>query len=138
MTTLFNPQEAGWKKLSVEGFFSTIGPLWARRAADTWEYGLQVQSQHHNGIGIAHGGMLMTLMDQAVSLIAWSAAGRIPCATIQLDTHFVAPAQAGDFIIAQAEVTRQTSSLIFLRGTLSVGGQIIMTAQGVMKVMRQS
>lgn len=129
-----NPLEEGWKQLSVKGYFSTIGPLWSRRTEDSWEYGLSVETQHQNGIGIAHGGMLVTFMDQAMSLIAWNAAGRQPCATIQLDTHFVSPARAGDFLVANIEMIRQTTSLIFLRGTLSVKGECIMSAQGVMKI----
>jgi len=133
----FNPIDEGWKQLNVKGYFSSVGPLWSRKTADSWEYGMSVETQHLNGIGVAHGGMLVTLMDQAISLIAWDAAGRAPCATIQLDTHFVASAIAGNFIVAHAEVTRQASTLIFLRGTLSVGDQLIMTAQGLMKVKSQ-
>ena len=137
METQFNPGDEGWKPLNVEGYFSSVGPLWSRRAGDSWEYGMAVEKQHHNGIGVAHGGMLVTFMDQAISLIAWNATDRVPCATIQLETHFIASAKAGNFVVARVEVTRQTSTLIFLRGTLSVGDQLIMTAQGLMKVIRQ-
>lgn len=137
MQTLFNPGDEGWKQLNVEGYISTVGPLWSRRAGDGWEYGMVIEKQHHNGIGVAHGGMLVTFMDQAISLIAWNATDRVPCVTIQLDTHFIASARAGNFVVARVEVTRQTSTVIFLRGTLTVDDQLIMTAQGLMKVIRQ-
>ncbi len=137
MAIAFNPIDDGWKQLHVEGYFSSVGPLWSRRTLESWEYGLQVESRHHNGIGIAHGGMLVTFMDQAISLIAWNAVQRIPCATVQLDTHFVASARAGDFVVATAEVMRQTSSLLFMRGQLKVGEHTVMTAQGMMKILRQ-
>jgi uncharacterized protein (TIGR00369 family) len=134
----FNPQEHGWKLLRTEGFFSTIGPLWSRPLGERWEYGLHIEPRHENPLGIAHGGMLVTFMDQAISMIAWSATGRIPCATVQLDTHFLASAKAGDFVVAQAEVTRTSTSLVFMRGVLRVDEREIMSAQGMMKIMRRS
>ena len=110
--------------------------LWARRQGDSWEYGLLVEPRHENGVGVVHGGMLVTLLDQAVSLVAWAANEQQPCTTIHLDTHFVAPSVAGDFIVARGEVARKTSSLIFLRGTLSVNEKQIMYGQGIMKILR--
>lgn len=138
MLQTFNPQEHGWKLLRTEGFFSTIGPLWARTIGESWEYGLHVEPHHENPLGIAHGGMLVTLMDQAISMIAWSATGRKPCATVQLDTHFLASAKAGDFVVAQAEVSRMSASLVFMRGTLRVEEREIMSAQGMMKIILRS
>lgn len=138
MNLTFTPQEHGWKLLNTEGFISTIGPLWSRQIEETWEYGLHVEAHHQNPLGIAHGGILMTFMDQAISMIAWSAAGRKPCATVQLDTHFLSPAKAGDFIVARAEVSRKSMSLIFMRGVLRVQEREIMTAQGMMKIIHRS
>ena len=138
MNQIFNLQEQGWKLLTTEGFFSTIGPLWSRQVDETWEYGLHVEPHHTNPLGIAHGGMLMTLMDQAISMIAWSEAGRKPCATVQLDSHFLSPAKAGDFIVARTEVSRKSMSLIFMRGVLRVDEKEIMTAQGMMKILHRS
>jgi acyl-coenzyme A thioesterase PaaI-like protein len=80
----------------------------------------------------------MTFMDQAVSMIAWSEADRQPSATVQLDAHFLAPAKAGEFVVARVQVTRKSASLIFLRGTLCVEDREIMTAQGLMKIVRRS
>lgn len=132
----FDPASQGWKILKSKGFFAEVGPLWARRQGDSWEYGLLVEPRHENGVGVVHGGMLVTLLDQAVSLVAWAANEQQPCTTIHLDTHFVAPSVAGDFIVARGEVARKTSSLIFLRGTLSVNEKQIMYGQGIMKILR--
>ncbi len=132
----FDPASQGWKTLKSKGFFAEVGPLWSRRQGDSWEYGLLVEPRHENGVGVVHGGMLVTLLDQAVSLVAWAANEQQPCTTIHLDTHFVAPSVAGDFIVARGEVARKTSSLIFLRGTLSVNEKQIMYGQGIMKILR--
>ena len=132
----FDPASQGWKTLKSKGFFAEVGPLWSRRQGDSWEYGLLVEPRHENGVGVVHGGMLVTLLDQAVSLVAWAANDQQPCTTIHLDTHFVAPSVAGDFIVARGEVARKTSSLIFLRGTLTVNEKQVMYGQGIMKILR--
>jgi uncharacterized protein (TIGR00369 family) len=132
----FDPASQGWKTLKSKGFFAEVGPLWSRRQGDSWEYGLLVEPRHENGVGVVHGGMLVTLLDQAVSLVALAANEQQPCTTIHLDTHFVAPSVAGDFIVARGEVARKTSSLIFLCGTLSVNEKQIMYGQGIMKILR--
>ena len=135
--TAFNPAEQGWKILKIKGFFSEVGPLWSRRTHETWEYGLLVEPRHENGVGVVHGGMLVTLLDQAISMLAWAANDQQPCTTIHLDSHFVSPSVAGDFIVARGEVVRKTSSLIFLRGTLSVNNQQVMYGQGIMKILHK-
>jgi len=138
MSQPFKPADHGWNAIQTAGFFSTIGSLWSRQTQDRWEYGLVIEPQHENPLGITHGGMLMTLMDQAMSIVAWYNAERQPCATIQLDTHFLAPSKAGDFVVARVEVTRKSASLIFLRCVLTVDEREIMTGQGLMKVVRRS
>jgi len=132
----FDPAEQGWKALKSKGFFAGVGPLWSRRLDEGWEYGLLVEPRHENGVGVVHGGMLVTLLDQAISMVAWAANEQQPCTTIHLDTHFVAPSVAGDFIVARGEVARKTSSLIFLRGALTVNDKQIMYGQGIMKILR--
>jgi uncharacterized protein (TIGR00369 family) len=132
----FDPAEQRWKTLKSKGFFAEVGPLWSRRLDEGWEYGLLVEPRHENGVGVVHGGMLVTLLDQTISLVAWAANEQQPCTTIHLDTHFVAPSVAGDFIVARGEVVRKTSSLIFLRGELSVNDKQIMYGQGIMKILR--
>lgn len=138
MSQPFKPEDHGWNAIRTAGFFSTVGSLWARQTQDRWEYGFVIEPKHENPLGITHGGMLMTLMDQAVSIVAWHNAERQPCATIQLDTHFLAPSKAGDFVIARVEVTRKSASLIFLRCVLTVDEREIMTGQGLMKIVRRS
>lgn len=137
MSSTFDPATHGWKSLKSKGFFAEVGPLWSRPLDHGWEYGLLVEPRHENGAGVVHGGMLVTLLDQAVSMIAWAANDQQPCTTIHLDTHFVAPSVAGDFIVARGEVVRKTSSLIFLRGTLSVNNKQVMYGQGIMKILHK-
>lgn len=130
------PQGPGWKARSLNGFIQHAGPLWAKREAHGWAYGLAVEPQHLNPAGSVHGGALMTLMDHALSAIAWEACERSPCVTLQMDSHFVSPVRPGQFVEARAEVVERTGSLLFMRGELRTGERLVLTAHALMKTTR--
>lgn len=125
----------GWRSKSLPGFAGLIGPLWARKETDSWAYGLLAAPQHLNPAGVVHGGLLTALMDHALSAIAWEALGRRACVTVQLDTQFLAAARAGQFLEARGRILRETSSLVFMQGELSVKGNAVAAASAVLKLM---
>lgn len=127
---------AEWQVRSTPGFIAHAGPLWARRERDGWAYGFAISTQHLNPAGVVHGGALLTLVDHAMSTVAWEAAGRLPCVTLQLDSHFAAPVLAGQFVEARAQVARRTGSLVFMRGELRVGDNLVLGAQALMKPLK--
>lgn len=127
---------AGWRdRTGLPGFTGLVGPLWTRKEADGWAYGLRAGAQHLNPAGLVHGGLLTTLIDHALSAIAWEAVGRKPCVTVQLDTHFVAAAREGDFLEARGRVVRSTASLVFVQGALRSGDSELVVATAVMKIL---
>lgn len=128
------PQAQGWKVRTLSGFIETTGPLWTRREGDAWAYGFLAGTQHLNPAGVVHGGMLLTLLDHAISAVAWEASGRAPCVTVQLDTHFVGAMQQGHFAEARAEVSHRTRKLIFMRGTVVVAQDLVVSAQAILRV----
>jgi uncharacterized protein (TIGR00369 family) len=129
-------QANGWTCRQLDGFMGQSGPLWTRREGDGWLYGLLIENKHLNPAGVAHGGALATLIDHVVSTVAWEACDRTPCVTVQLDTHFLAAVRAGDFALARASVTARTGSLVFVDGLVQVEGRAVLTARGVMKMLR--
>jgi uncharacterized protein (TIGR00369 family) len=135
-TAGFDPAQAGWRVRDAGGFTDLVGPLWARREGEGWAYGLQADARHGNVHGIVHGGLLMTLIDNALGLTVWEATARQPAVTMQLNTQFIAAARPGDFIEARGEVLRVARSVVFIRGALSVGGETILAADGIWKVIR--
>jgi uncharacterized protein (TIGR00369 family) len=124
----------GWRERSLPGFAGLIGPLWMRKEEDTWAYGLLATNDHVNPAGVVHGGLLATLIDHALSSIAWEALERRACVTVQLDTHFLSAARAGQFLEARGRVIRATSNLVFMQGNLSVEGIEIVSACALLKV----
>jgi uncharacterized protein (TIGR00369 family) len=134
MTTVPDPALEGWKPRTLPGFFNLVGPLWTRKEDDSWAYGIVAEDKHTNPAGIVHGGMLTTLLDHALSAIAWEANDRKPCITVAIDIHFLAPARPGQFVAARGHIVRQSSSLVFMQGNLTVDGDAIASASAILKI----
>lgn len=126
-------EAAGWKRRDLPGFIGLVGPLWTRRETEAWAYGLRMEAKHLNPAQRVHGGALMTLMDHAISSVAWEASGRKPCVTIQMDSQFQGGALEGQFVEVRVQVTQQTGSLCFARAEMTAGAQLIMSAQAILK-----
>jgi uncharacterized protein (TIGR00369 family) len=134
----FDPARDGWIIRNDEpGFVVLVGPLWQRGKGPELTFGFQAEEKHLNRRGVVHGGMLMAFADQALGLTAREINGGLPQATIQLDTHFIAPAVAGEFITVRAETIRRTRSILFMRGTLEVETRAVASTQGIWKVLSQ-
>lgn len=123
----------GWRPRIVPGLIGLVGPLYTRQEAGGWAYALLPSTAHLNPAGLVHGGLLATLADHALSAIAWQASGRVPCVTVQLDTQFLAAAQAGQLLEARGRVLRATGSLVFLQGAISVAGEEVLSASAIVK-----
>jgi len=134
MSTPVDPASDGWTPRTLPGFAGLVGPLWTRREADGWAYAILVEDRHANPAGLAHGGLVSTLADHALSVVAWEANARRPCITVALDVRFLVPARPGDLLVARGRVVRQTGSLAFLDGRVSVGDVDIATATAIMSV----
>ena len=136
VTTGFDPARAGWTPRDDEpGLMSLVGPLWERREGEHATLAFLAEAKHLNRRGVVHGGMLLAFADQALGVAAWEVNGGAPQATIQLDTHFIAPVQVGEFVEARCHVVRRTRSLLFMAGTCVVGSRVVATAHGVWKVL---
>jgi uncharacterized protein (TIGR00369 family) len=130
-------EAAGWKRRNAGSFMNTIGPLWTRLTGDCWTYGLIAEDRHLNPAKIVHGGFLQSLVDHALSTIAWAAVGRRPCITIQTDIQFLSAVTSNEFVVAHGMETHRTSNLMFVRGHLEVDGRKVLAAQSVFKISRQ-
>jgi uncharacterized protein (TIGR00369 family) len=130
-------QADGWKARELKGFMGIAGPLWTRRGAQGWCYGLLVDERHLNPVGVVHGGALCTLLDHVMSTVAWEACERKPCVTLQLDSQFLAAARAGQFIEASAVVEHRTAGTVFMRGRLEADGAAVMVGQAILKIVHR-
>lgn len=132
-----NPaQTPDWQLHDDEGFLGLIGPVWEDRAADQLVLAFTAEDKHSNQRGSVQGGMLMTLADRVMGHALRLHLEGEPVATIQLDTHFLEAAWAGDWIEARARLTRVTRSVVFIEGVLDSGDRRLMQANGVWKRLR--
>ena len=77
----------------------------------------------------------MTLIDHALSAIAWEDAGRRPCVTIQIDVRFLTAVRPQSLIEARGRVVRRTATLSFAEGNLTVGAEVVVTASAILKIV---
>jgi acyl-coenzyme A thioesterase PaaI-like protein len=117
------------------GFEELVGPFYFRKEDNGVVFALRALQKHANPNGIIHGGMLMTLADHTMGALVWHGIGRRPCATVSMESQFVAGGKVGDWIEARAELTRQGRSLVFVRGRLTTGERTLLTASGIWKVL---
>lgn len=129
---------AAWREHTVPGLMGILGPLLSQKEAGQWLYGLRIRQEHLNQANNVHGGTISTLMDQALSAIAWSHANKTPCVTVQLNVSFLGTAKLGDLLVARGRIVRTTGSLLFVDGSITVNNAVIATAQGIMKRVNPS
>jgi uncharacterized protein (TIGR00369 family) len=126
----------GWSMVETTGFLSLVGPLWERAVDGEHEYALVAQDKHHNRRGLVQGGLLMTFADRACGMTARYVSGRATLATVQLDVHFVDSGKIGETLLAKPRVIRTTRSLIFVTTEVTANNRVVITANGVFKILK--
>ncbi len=119
------------------GFLDHGGPYWLKREGDRTLVGLEVADHHRNYHDVAHGGVLTTLADVALSYqIYISADPPLPTVTIALTTQFLGAARIGDWIVADARIDRIGGRIGYASGRVVRGEEILATMTGAYSVRR--
>ncbi|TDG13696.1 PaaI family thioesterase [Seongchinamella unica] len=101
------------------GFTDNLAPCYRRVRDDELVFGLLVQAQHSNSMGICHGGALMTLADIAAA--SWANRARAVVAgapTINLSMDFMAAGRRGQWLEARCEGVTIKRLFGFSRGVI--------------------
>ncbi len=125
----------GWVLLPTKAFGTHVGPFYRPAHGEALQCGFVADERHGNKRGVVHGGMLATAFDVALGNASWEAAEQRPCATVQLNVHFIGALHLGEFASIRPEIVKTTRSLVFLRGVMSVGDRMVATADGVWKIL---
>jgi uncharacterized protein (TIGR00369 family) len=134
----FDPGRAGWRIISNNtAFGELVGPIW-RLDGERPRFGFVVAPKHLNRSGNLHGGMLMTLADNAMAIAAREATGSKRHATIELNIQFVGSVRLGEFVEAHPEVVRATRSVIFMQAKMFVGTRVVVTTNGIWKILEEA
>lgn len=136
MSAILKP-ENGWTAWEgTDPFENMAGPFHMKLDADTGNHlsAFECGPQHMNGGGNMHGGMLMVFADYALFVIAHDALRDVHSVTLTCQTDFLAgAAPIGEIVYAEGEVTRNTRSLVFVRGRTFIGDKTLTTFNGIIK-----
>jgi uncharacterized protein (TIGR00369 family) len=127
-----------WQPRLTNDFPHFVGPVLERLENGRRIFAFQADQRHANDRGVVHGGMLVTFADQTFGELVLDSVERKLCATIQLNTHFIAPVQTGDFVEGRGEIVRAARSLVFVRGMLSVEERMVAAIDGIWKVLHSN
>jgi acyl-coenzyme A thioesterase 13 len=129
---------AGFKPAQFNGpYLQRGGPYYVRSVDAGYEVGLHVGDSHINYIDIAHGGVLSTLADVALSFQVYLSERPNPAVTtVSLTTNFLAPARLGDWLVATATIDRLGQRSAHVSGRICCAERTLATMTGVFNVRR--
>ena len=118
----------------AEHFANFMGPYFFREMpAGDFRYAFWTGSQHANPNGVTHGGALFSFADHITGHAIVQTQNRM-CATLKFKVNYVAAAALNSLVEGQVEIVHTTRTLAFVRVQLSLGDQILMSADGTCKL----
>jgi uncharacterized protein (TIGR00369 family) len=119
----------------LSGYARLIGYRLTRWEPDFAEIALELGSQHENRGGIAHGGVLATLIDTACGFAGcWAPKGESRAAvTLSLTTQFLAPAKSGRLIATGRRVGGGRGIFFATAEVRDADGALLARGEGVFR-----
>ena len=120
-------------------FINNLGVEFLAADAGRATIGLQLSVRHLNSWNVAHGGVIMTLLDVAMAVAGRSldpsAGGGV---TVEMKTSFVQPGLAGTRLIASGHAFHRSSTMAFCEAEVrDEQGRLIAKSMGTFKYIRQ-
>lgn len=112
-------------------------PIYSKRTADGFTFGLRLAVPHTNSRGMAHGGLITSLADNAMGLscsVKLGDGARV--VTVGLSIDFIGPAQVGQWLAIETNVIRAGGSLCFAQCLATADGAVCARANGTFHVVR--
>ena len=96
---------------------------------------LALRPEHGNNLGIAHGGVICTLLDIAMGTVARCTVG-VPVMTLDMQTSFIGPGRG--VLIGEGRVLRAGRSIVFCEAEVraEATGELVAKGSGVFKPVR--
>ena len=127
-----------WKLISKSSYSLLLGELETKQENNQNIYRITVAEKHLNSGNFAHGGFLMSVLDNVMGNTAYKSFGNRPCVTISMNTHFTFSAQKGDELIGIPSVERMTKTLCFVKCEVFSKNEIIVSGNGIWKLVKTS
>jgi len=117
------------------GFGRQIGPLYRRVGEGSATMAFRVEDHHTNGMGNAHGGMLMSFADMAWGHVV-SVETSSYWVTVRLTCDFLSGARVGDWVEGGGEALSTADGLYVVRGRVWSGATTLLSGVGVFKPLQ--
>ncbi len=122
-----------WSTTHRDQFEDHCGPFFWRKLSDgTVETAFAAKAHHCNGMGILHGGVLMSFADYSLFAIANDELGTGSAVTVSFSSDFIAGAGPDQLIKGRGQITRAGGRLIFVRGEIFSGERVLLSFSGVL------
>jgi uncharacterized protein (TIGR00369 family) len=121
-------------------FLQELGVEFVRMADGQAEVALTMAPRHLNSWQVAHGGVIMTMLDTVMSMAGRSLDPNIRSGvTIEMKTSFMEPGGVeGCRMVAKGRVLKSTSSLCFAEADVWNGDKLVAKASGTFKFIRRT
>lgn len=126
----FQPPEGFALLKPNQGYIAVSGPYY--RAAGGL-YGFQSDARHGNPNGVLHGGAILTFVDTVLGREVVRVTRR-RCATVALNSQFMAAGKPGDWIEAKVVIRKLTGSMAFVDAEVTAAGEPVLTATSIYRV----
>ncbi len=118
------------------GFLALSGPYFIRRDEGEVRLGLLVNDSHANYVGVAHGGVLATFADVALSFAVHdSEQPALAVVSNSLTVNFLAGAKSGDWLEATCRLDRKGNRIAYCSGKIRQAEDVLLTMTGVYTIL---
>ena len=124
-----------WKSISKSQYSQLLGILETQNIDNKDYYRMIVDQSHLNSGNFAHGGFLMSFLDNVMGNAAYKSFNNSPCVTISMSTHFTQSASLGDELIGQPIIEKQTKTLSFVKCQVFSSNNLIVSGSGIWKIV---
>ena len=120
-------------------FLHDLGVEFLGMADGRAQVALDLQPRHMNSWQVAHGGIMMTLLDVVMAMAGRSldpnARGGV---TIEMKTSFLQPGgSVGERIVAKGHAYHRTTTMCFCEGEVWNGERLVAKAMGTFKFLKR-
>jgi uncharacterized protein (TIGR00369 family) len=111
-------------------------PLYSKKTEKAVIIGLRLAKPHTNGRGLIHGGLIISLADNAMGYSCAQATDwTTSFVTISLAADYVGSAQIGQWLAVESDVIKTGSTICFAHSLIKADDAVIARANGTFRVV---
>ena len=130
---------ARWGVDDAPDFVMHSGPIYVREDGSMPQLGFEVLPHMCNPGGVCHGGLLMTVLDNAFVFILHATLKQpVYLPSISCNFDFLAPAHLGEWVETNGSCTKHTKRTGFVSGTLLGPDGPVLQGSGIFRITERT